>query len=599
MRFVIILLCLCSALIGEQRYLSPSDIAISRDGTLLYLACETDDSVQVLDVAKETIAARFNVKGVRQIVLSADNDRIYAACGGFDGKIHEVDAKTGELLRSLSVGHTPMNPILSPDGKTVFFCNRFSRKDQPDVYSLDIESWKIAASTKAIREPVTMNLSKDGNYLWVVNHLPLMPANLEKVFTSLNIYRSSDLEPVATLDMPSGSFAIRGSAISNNGKYLFVTHTIGRFTVPTTHLDRGWINTSAVSIFDMAEQKYINSVLLDDIMRGAANPWGIAVTNDDKWLCVNASGTHEIICIDIKEMFKRISNADDPKEIVNDLSFLYGAKTRIKLEGQGARSIAVKNDYIYIPMYFSDCVNMLEIWDDGPGAAVALPMQENIAPGLVRQGEMAFNDATFCYQDWQSCASCHPDSRSDGTNWDLLNDGIGNPKQSRSLLYTHRTSPVMITGARASAEIAVSKGFSHIQFHQATPQHEAAVNEYLKSLEPIPSPYLDINGNLTGSALRGKEIFFGKANCAKCHVPPYYGDRSKHVLGLGSDNDRDREFATPILIECWRTAPYMYDGRAESIEDVITNDNKNNKHGNTKNLTDQEIKDLAEYILSL
>ena len=82
-------------------------------------------------------------------------------------------------------------------------------------------------------------------------------------------------------------------------------------------------------------------------------------------------------------------------------------------------------------------------------------------------------------------------------------------------------------------------------------------------------------------------------------MPPYYGDRTKYALGLGSDIDRNREFATPILIECWRTAPYMYDGRAVSIKDVITVDNKNDMHGNTKDLSEQEVKDLAEYVKSL
>ena len=50
-------------------------------------------------------------------------------------------------------------------------------------------------------------------------------------------------------------------------------------------------------------------------------------------------------------------------------------------------------------------------------------------PSLERKGEMLFNDAQLCFQGWQSCASCHPaDARADGLNWDLLNDGIGNPK---------------------------------------------------------------------------------------------------------------------------------------------------------------------------
>jgi cytochrome c peroxidase len=157
----------------------------------------------------------------------------------------------------------------------------------------------------------------------------------------------------------------------------------------------------------------------------------------------------------------------------------------------------------------------------------------------------------------------------------------------------------MITGIRGSAEIAVTAGFSHIQFHQVTQERDDSVNEYLKSLEPSPSPYLTKDGSLTESAERGKRIFNGKAKCVKCHMPPYYGDRTKYSFGLGSDGDRDCEFATPILIECWRTAPYMYDGRALSIKDVVTIDNKNNLHGNTKDLTGQEVEDLAEYVKSL
>jgi mono/diheme cytochrome c family protein len=600
MRYLVLLLCLTLSLpAAGQGNLSPSDIAISEDGSVIYLACASGDRIQRFDVETEKVSAEYAIKGVRELVLSPDERRLFAVCGEFNGHLVEIDVKNGTVLRSVSAGHTPMSPVISTDGKTLFYCNRFARADQPDVHAFDIASGKSRSSAKAIREPVTMQLSKDGQFLWVINHLPLMEANLEQVFTSLTIYRSADLKPIAKLDMPPGSFAIRDSAVSNDGRYIFISHTIGRFTVPTTHLDRGWINTSAVSIFDAPAQRYINTVLLDDTMRGAANPWGLTVTEDDAWLCVNTSGTHEVMFVNIPEMFKRLNSATAPAEVMNNLAFLYGAKTRVKLEGEGARAIAVNGAFVYIPMYFSDTVNMIEMWEDGPGAAIPLPLKEAVKPDLVRIGEMAFNDATFCYQHWQSCASCHPDVRSDGTNWDLLNDGIGNPKQSRSLLYAHKTSPVMITGVRAAAEIAVTAGFSHIQFHQVTQERDDAVNAYLKSLEPTPSPYLTKDGNLTKSAKRGQKIFNGKAACITCHMAPYYGDRSKHVLGLGTDIDKDREFATPILIECWRTAPYMYDGRALSIRNVITGDNKNNAHGNTKDLTNQEVDDLAEYVKSL
>jgi len=586
--------------VAEDRYLSPSCLSASADGKRIYVACGTADCIQVFDTEAEKVVGQYTVPNINRLALSPDGTRLYATAGGFNGFLHEVDLKSGKILRSLPAGHTPESLVLSADGKTLYFCNRFSRADQPDVHAVDVAAWKIARSAKAIREPATLHLTKDGKALWVVNHLPLMAANSAHVYTSLCVYDSATLKKRTTLDLPSGSFAIRDSALSADGNYFFVSHSIGRFTVPTTHLDRGWINTSAVSVFDMVNRKYVNVVLLDDTVKGAANPWGLAVVGKDEWLCVNASGTHELVAINLREMMRRLNETKAPLEVVNDLSFLYGAKTRIPYEGQGPRELTVIGKKIYSALHFSDSLNVVEVWDDGPGAAVALPLTAAPkAPDLIRSGEMAFHDATFSYQQWLSCASCHPDTRSDGTNWDLMNDGIGNPKQSRSLLYSHRTSPVMITGVRASAEVAVTKGFSMIQFHELPEPQLDSVNAYLKDQKPVPSPYLKSDGSLTESAVRGKAVFEGKAECAKCHVPPYYGDKKKYTLGLGSDGERNREFVTPILIEVWRTAPYMYDGRAVTLREVITTDNKNNRHGNTKDLTPQEIEDLENYILSL
>ncbi len=597
----LLLLLASSSSAAEANYLSPSDLVATKDGKTLYVACETAGQVMVFDTTTEKVTARHTVAKVHEFALSPDEQRLYVTGGTSHGVLQEVEVKSGKTLRSFPAGHTPMSPRLTQDGKTLFYCNRHARVDQPDLHAVDVATGKIRRSVKAIREPVSLCLSKDEQTLWAFNHLPLMEANVSNVFTSVCVYDAKTLNKRATLDLPSGSFAIRESVMSADGKYCFVTHTIGRFTVPTTHLDRGWINTSAISVFDVEKCAYINTALLDDTMRGAANPWGVDITADGKWLCITAAGINELLVIPIPALMKRIAASAKPKEIVNDLSFLYGAKTRVPLEKcLGSRAIAITGNRVYCANRFTDNLALVEMWDDGPGGAVPLPLVEKPKePDLVRHGERIFNDATLCYQQWQSCASCHPDTRSDGTNWDLLNDGIGNPKQSRSMLYTHRTSPVMITGIRESAEIAVEKGFTMIQFHAVTPFYLDTVNAYIKSLEPELSPYRNPDGSLTASALRGKVIFEGKAECAKCHTPPYYGDKKKYIFGLGTDNERTRAFCTPILIEVWRTAPYMYDGRAISIQNVITTDNSNNKHGNTKGLSPKEVEDLAEYVNSL
>jgi len=212
---------------------------------------------------------------------------------------------------------------------------------------------------------------------------------------------------------------------------------------------------------------------------------------------------------------------------------------------------------------------------------------------------MLFHDASLCFQRWQSCATCHPDARADGLNWDLMNDGFGNPKNTKSLLLTHRTPPAMSESVRETAEMAVRAGFRNILFQQCDEKDARAVDAYLKSLEPVPGPHL-VHGRLSPAAQRGKKMFFGRrAGCAECHPAPLFTDLRPHNVGTQRDFDRTAEFDTPTLIEAWRTAPYLHDGSYATIEELIGKGQHGKSHRAGEALSPQEIGDLAEYVLSL
>ena len=57
-------------------------------------------------------------------------------------------------------------------------------------------------------------------------------------------------------------------------------------------------------------------------------------------------------------------------------------------------------------------------------------------------------------------------------NWDLLNDGMGNPKNVKSLLLCFQTPPVMSLGVRSDASVAIRAGIRHILF--TTPREDVA-----------------------------------------------------------------------------------------------------------------------------
>src|ERR1019366_10810771 len=86
--------------------------------------------------------------------------------------------------------------------------------------------------------------------------------------------------------------------VSPDGKYACLAQTVGRFQVPVTQIGRGWVNTSAITLIDLASLELLNTVLLDDPDRGAANPWAVAWAGDGRLLCVTHPGTHELNVID-------------------------------------------------------------------------------------------------------------------------------------------------------------------------------------------------------------------------------------------------------------------------------------------------------------
>jgi cytochrome c peroxidase len=133
----------------------------------------------------------------------------------------------------------------------------------------------------------------------------------------------------------------------------------------------------------------------------------------------------------------------------------------------------------YAANYFSDTLTVLDL-SDAKAKPESIPLHKSEI-NEVRKGEFYFHDAGICYPGWQSCASCHPgDARADGLNWDLLNDGIGNPKNTKSLLLTHQTPPAMWSGVRETAETAVRAGIKHILFTQQPEEVAAAIDAYLK-----------------------------------------------------------------------------------------------------------------------
>jgi hypothetical protein len=355
---------------------------------------------------------------------------------------------------------------------------------------------------------------------------------------------------------------------------------------------------NVVSILDVQKRCLISTIGLDDYYRGAGNPHGVAFTADGQSVCVTIAGTHEMCLMTSEEFFGEFAHRNmQPMMGVWPIYPSLGDSLwqRIPLPGRGPAGIAAAGSEVYIAQYFSDSVDVVDVREQG--TEVSHTIRVGPPPTLTeqRRGEMLFHDATLCYQNWQSCASCHPDGRMDALNWDLENDGQGNPKNTKSMLFAHATPPAMARGVRASAEVAVRAGFEHILFSYGLEEESAAIDAYLKSLRPATSPYL-AGGQPSPAAERGRKLFFSdRIGCHRCHPPPLFTDRKMHVMRDDGAERWNKPLDTPTLVEVWRTAPYLHNGRYTTIEALLAE----GRHGLPNKLSDQEVSDLAEYVLSL
>jgi YVTN family beta-propeller protein len=605
---LLIVVCLGSALSAEPvqpKYLSPVALVADASRQRLYVAEVIARQVALFDLASQQVADVYALpEPPSGLVLAPDGSKLYVTGASPDGRVNVVDLVSSKVSDRLAVGHTPVAPVMSPDGKILFVCNQFDH----NVSVIDLATKRVTATIPAGREPVAAALIPNGKLLFVANHLPAGPADADHVAATVSGIDPGQQKVVAAIPLPDGSTGARGICVSPDGKYVYVAHTLARHRLPTTQLERGWINTNALTIIEVASGKVVNTVLLDDVDLGAANPWDVACALDGIYLCVTHAGTHEVSVIERLKLHDKLAKVEagekvsdvsiSAADVPNDLSFLVGLRRRISLKGNGPRGLAIVGARAYVAEYFTDSLGVVAIGPDDSAQALSLALGPQQPLTAARKGEVFFHDASLCFQRWLSCASCHPgDARVDALNWDLMNDGLGNPKNAKSLLLAHKTPPAMITGARDTAEFAVRSGLRYILFAQRPEEDAKVLDEYLKSLQPIPSPRLR-NGQMTPAAQRGR-LVFAQAGCAVCHEPPLYTNLHPYNVGTGKGRETDQEFDTPTLIECWRTVPYLHDGRAATIEHVLTKFNPDDRHGATSKLSPTQIAELVEFVLSL
>ncbi len=262
---------------------------------------------------------------------------------------------------------------------------------------------------------------------------------------------------------------------------------------------------------------------------------------------------------------------------------------------------------------------------------------------LVDLGKVLFFDPVLSSNNQRSCASCHnPElAFSDGQAKSLAMDfngtldrnspGLINAVYSGRFFYDLRTEELedqvdhVVTGNKefhtsySSIVEKLAKSPDYVQLFKEnfadrganalSPQTvSTALAAYLVSLRSFNSPfdkYVRGEGSLPAEAIKGANLFMGKAGCATCHfapvfsglVPPLYQENESEVLGVPATKDTENpvldhdpgrakgilkeqahiynhSFKTTTVRNVALTAPYMHNGVYSTLEEVVDFYNK-------------------------
>jgi mono/diheme cytochrome c family protein len=389
----------------------------------------------------------------------------------------------------------------------------------------------------------------------------------------------------------------------------------------------------------------------DDVVSG---PHALEFTADGSWALMLDSASEDILAVDAdgyyeQQLLSPLDNTGDaPPHMLEgivispDGNFAYVDERNVGVLG-GPGAVGV----IDVDTSGGTLVLTVDASSPLPRFAGSDPM-----PAAMRHGQFIFNTSNststiemlpITTNNWISCSTCHPEGRSDAVTWQFEQGPRDTPSNAGGLLDTgflFRTADRrVVTDYWQTIDKEQGGDFASTapDGGAAAPTAPALVTA-LTDLQTyvnfaIPAPVPPVTDPAMVDA--GKALFEGVALCTQCHSGTAHTDSGQgnpnldlggpivssvqdggvllHDVGTcntGSfpdvahtDEDGDPRdactmgFDTPTLRGIADSAPYLHDGSAPTLLDVLVN--TKGKMGNTATLTSDQLAALVEYLRSL
>jgi YVTN family beta-propeller protein len=592
-------------------YYSPFNLAVSTDGQLLFVVAEEGNALLVVDIKKHEVIRKVNV-GLHphSVILSKDGNIAYVS-NQWSDNISVISIPEYSVTGTLNTGDGPAELALSADAQYLFAVNSYSS----DLSVIDLKTKKELKRLVAGNNPTGIQSTPDGGRLFITSRRTLRAPYGDTVVCEMTVVDDKKQKVVERRNIKS-AYLMENIAFTPSGDLGIFPLIRPKNNVPTIQVDRGWMMTTGFGITETKEGGKTVQLLMDEPNRFFADPYDIAITPDGKKAFISCAGVNFISVIDIDDVRKLI-NESSPEQLKTFANHL-GISSRYVMKrvptGWNPKGLVISPDgtALYVAEHLEDRIAVIDTKTLETVNTIDLGGPHKVT--VARRGQRLFNNAGHTFQTQYSCYTCHPDSHEDGLVYNMASKDMGrNLTNTQSLRDIGDTPPFKWSGKNQTIYKQDGMRFSTVLTRTepfAYKDLDALVAYITTDIHYPPNLQYNPNGKLTRNQLEGKAIFerthtnSGKeipvaSRCITCHPPPYYTNLKMANVGTLAASDDSILFDTPHLNNIYASAPYLHDGRAETLEEIWTLYGKTERHGVVNDLSKMELNYLIEYLKSL
>ena len=595
----------------NKDYYSPLNLAVSKDGGLLYIVARDDNSLIVADAVKGTILRRIAV-GIKphSVILDREGKKAYVS-NQWSDNVSVIDLTNLEVTDTISTGNGPAGLSLSYDERYLYAVNSFGS----DLSVINLSSGMERKRLTTGNNPTGARLSPDGKELFVTSRRAKVVPYGEPLVSELTIVSDSTQRIRRYLDIES-AYLMENTAFTPSGDLAIVTLIRPKNLIPSIQVERGWMMTHGIGIIERGGRGRIIQLLLDEPNAYYPDPFDIEITPDGKRAFVSNSGVNFITVLDIDSIRHLIS--ESTPEMLSIWPDNLGVSSRYVVKriptGANPKGLALSGNgrLLYVAEHLEDRIGVINTETLETVNTISLGNRDRIS--VARKGRRLLNNAGHTFQTQYSCYTCHPDEHEDGLVYNMASKDMGrNLTNTQSLREIGDTPPFKWNGKNQTVFKQDGIRFSTVltRTEQFSYDNLDAISSYImRGIKYPPNLMYNPSGELTEAQLRGKAIFERTKDnmgniipennrCITCHPAPYYTNLKSVDVSTLAASDDSIVFDIPHLNNIFASPPYLHDGRAKTLEEIWTLYGKDDKHGLAGDMTKNQLNDLVEYLKSL